>query len=233
MRRSKSWILVYILTISAALASVQWGSRAVNVISESMPIPRANCIVIDPGHGGPDGGAASCTGKLEKVYNLEISRRLETFLNLLGYSTRMIRTTDESVYTQGETIAQKKVSDLKQRVKMVEETENPILISIHQNTFSDSRYCGAQVFYAGTQGSETLALQLQGLLTECLNPGSHRKAKRSSQVYLMDQISCPGILVECGFLSNIQEETLLSDPAYQKKLCAVIGCALDQFLSHT
>ena len=88
----------YFLTIVTALAVVHWGSRAVTVVSEHIPINRPNCIIIDAGHGGVDGGATSCSGKLESSYNLEISKRLENLLHFLGYSTKMIRSTDESVF---------------------------------------------------------------------------------------------------------------------------------------
>ena len=115
---------LYCLTIGGLLLAVIWGSRAITVISENMPVERQHCIIIDAGHGGEDGGATSCTGKLESSFNLEISLRLNDLLHLLGYDTVMIRTSDVSIYTKGETIAQKKVSDLKERVRIANETEN-------------------------------------------------------------------------------------------------------------
>ena len=206
------------------------GSRAVSVISEGLPIENRRCIVIDPGHGGEDGGAVSCTGKPESAYNLEISLRLRDLLHLLGYDTKMIRTSDISVYTSGETIAQKKISDLKQRVHLINETQNAILLSIHQNQFTDSRYSGAQVFYAATDGSEALAKQLQDGFVGTINPGSSRRSKKSSGVYLMEHIQCTGVLIECGFLSNPEEEAKLRSPDYQKKLCCVIAAAVAEYL---
>ena len=231
MRKKIGWILAYVLTLGGALAAVHGGNQAVKVVSENMGIPRKTCIVIDAGHGGEDGGAISCTGRMESEYNLEISLRLRDLLHLLGYKTIMIRTTDESVCTTGETIAARKSSDLKNRVKIVNDTPQALLLSIHQNQFPDSRYQGAQVFYAGTQGSHELAVQLQTELVDKLNRGSHRKAKRSNGVYLMEKIINPGVLIECGFLSNYEEEARLANPSYQKKLCSVIVCTLDQFLS--
>lgn len=215
--------LYYFLTIVAVLAAAGWGSRTATVMAQNTPVTRDHCVVLDPGHGGEDGGAISCTGKLESSYNLEIALRLDDLFHLLGYETRMTRKTDTAIYTTGQTIAQKKVSDLKQRVAIVEETPGSILLSIHQNTFSDSRYSGAQVFYASTNGSQALAETLQRNLVESLNPGSNRKAKKSDGVYLMEQITRPGILIECGFLSNREEETLLQNPTYQKQLCCVIA----------
>lgn len=225
-----TWILFYILFIGSVVCLMEIGSRTVTVMVEGAPISRQSCIIVDPGHGGEDGGATSCTGILESAYNLSISMRLNDLLHLLGYDTKLIRASDTSIYTQGKTIAQKKVSDLKERVRIVNETGNALLLSIHQNHFSDARYSGSQVFYAGTQGSEDLAKALQSALTKALDPGSNRTSKKSSGVYLMEHIKKPGVLIECGFLSNPAEEAKLRDKAYQQKLCCVIAATVSQFL---
>ena len=223
----------YLLVISLFLFGTLLGNQAVMTIAEMKPMERSRRIIIDAGHGGEDGGAVSCSGLNESSFNLQIALRLDDLFHLLGFDTVMIRTTDTSIYTKGETIAQKKVSDLKQRVCIVSQTQNPLLISIHQNTFPESRYSGAQVFYAKTKGSDELAKQLQEALVKILNPGSSRKAKQSSGVYLLDKIQSPGILVECGFLSNPQEEAALRTPEYQKKLCCVIASTVAKYLSAT
>lgn len=233
MRKHRGWILFYCIIIAGVLLAAHWGSRAVTVIAENIPIEREHCIIIDAGHGGVDGGATSCAGILESAYNLDIALRLNDLFHLLGYDTRMIRTTDISVYTKGESIAQKKISDLKERVRISNETENALLLSIHQNNFSDSRYSGAQIFYSGTEGSAALARQLQTEMIRTLNPGSNRKSKKSDGVYLMEHIACTGILIECGFLSNVQEEALLRSKEYQQKLCCVIASTVDSYLSNT
>lgn len=209
------------------------GNHVVTVAAELRPIERLNRIVIDAGHGGEDGGAISCSGKSESVFNLQIALRLNDLFHLLGYETVMIRSTDTAVYTKGDTIAQKKVSDLKQRVKIVSETPHSLLISIHENTYPESKYSGAQVFYSKSAGSQELAKLLQAELIASINPQSHREAKQGSGIYLLDKISSTGILVECGFLSNPEEEKLLCSPAYQKKLCCVIAASTARFLSST
>jgi N-acetylmuramoyl-L-alanine amidase len=170
---------------------------------------------------------------LESQLNLQIALKLNDLMHLLGYKTVMIRTTDISVYTQGETIAAKKVSDLKERVRIVNDTENGLLISLHQNTFSDSRYGGAQVFYPPTEGSQKLAQYLQTNLIQTINPGSNRKPKKADGVYLMEHIERTGVLVECGFLSNTEEEAKLREVSYQKKLCCVLAATVAAFLSNT
>ena len=230
MKKGRHWLWFYMLTIFCTLIGIHFGNRAITVISAGLPISRTHCIIIDAGHGGEDGGATSCTGKLESGYNLEISLRLNDLLHLLGYETYMIRTQDVSIYTKGETIAQKKISDLKERVRICNEREGAVLLSIHQNNFSDSRYSGAQVFYADTEGSQTLAKQMQQNLKSALNPGSKRDAKKACSIYLMEHIQCTGVLIECGFLSNTQEEAKLRDPASQKQLCCVIASTLCNFL---
>ena len=233
MRKRGKLAAFYILTIGVVLTAAEWGSRAVTVIAENAPIERNSCIVIDPGHGGEDGGATSCTGLLESQYNLEISKRLNDLLCLLGYNTMMIRKTDTSVYVKETTIAEKKISDLKERVRMVNEAGNALLVSIHQNFFAESQYSGAQVFYSKTDGSEQLAKHMQAELVSKLNPSSRRKCKQCTGVYLMTHIDCPGVLVECGFISNPEEEAKLRDAAYQKKLCCIIAASIDIFLSNT
>ncbi len=230
MRKKLVLKLAYTATILLTLTLTTLGSRAVTAISQSLPLNREHCLIIDPGHGGVDGGATSCTGKLESAFNLEIGLRLRDLLTFMGYQTKMIRTEDISIYKTGETIAGKKMSDLKERVRICAETDGAILLSIHQNTFPDSRYSGAQIFYAATEGSEELAKQLQRNFAATLNPGSKRDTKRAEGVYLMEHISCPGVLIECGFLSNPEEEAKLRSAEYQKALCCVIAATAAEFI---
>ena len=191
-----------------------------------------SCIIIDAGHGGIDGGAASCTGMPESRINLEIAIKLDTLLHLLGFSTKMIRTEDISVHIYGSTISQKKISDLKERLRIVNETEKGLLISIHQNYFFDSQYRGAQVFYATTPGSKELAeiIQKSFCASDCYN---HRSHKQATGIFLMKHVKSTAILIECGFLSNPQEEALLRNADYQKKLCCIIAANITLFLDHS
>lgn len=221
---------VYFLVISGFLLFTVAGSHAVTVLAENQPVVRLHTVVIDPGHGGIDGGATSCTGVLESGINLEISLRLRDILHLLGIQTVMTRVTDTSIHTQGNTIAAQKMSDLKERAALVCNTEHALLVSIHQNTFSESRYYGAQVFYADDPQSKQLAGQLQTALGCSLNSGSNRKAKSAQGIYLMEHIDCTGVLIECGFLSNPEEEAKLRNAEYQRKLCCVIASSLSMFL---
>ena len=230
VRKYVALALVYAGVVGVFLAAAWAGNRAVSVMAQRTPLEREHTIVIDAGHGGEDGGAVSCTGVMEKHINLEIALKLDDLLHLLGYKTRMIRTTDCSVYTSGDTIARRKASDLKERVRIAGETERAILVSIHQNLFPDARYSGAQVFYGAADEGKALATVLQTAFRQTINSENSREIKQAKGVYLMEKIDCPGVLVECGFLSNPQEEARLRSGDYQRKICCVIGSALSNFL---
>ena len=222
-------VCIYLLILSLFLIVPLFGNRAVTAISQNALW--RNTVIIDAGHGGVDGGAVSCTGAFESHINLEIALKLEDFMHLLGIRTVMIRNTDRSIYTQGNTIAAKKVSDIKERVRIVNVTPNALLLSIHQNFFADSRYSGTQIFYNDEPGSDLLADKLQSAFREKIDPSNHRKIKKSSGVYLMEHIHCTGVLIECGFLSNPQEEAMLRDTQYQTKLCGVIAATVSEYLN--
>ena len=228
----KKYFLVYLLTFGCFVLMAMMTNHAVTAAAEAELAKPSRTIVIDAGHGGEDGGATSCTGVNESQSNLSIALKLDDLLHFMGYSTKMVRTQDVSIYSSSaSSIAQKKVSDLKNRVALVNETEDALLVSIHQNQFPESKYFGAQVFYGKGPGSQELAEQTQALLISALNPKSSRRCKPASDVYLLKNTICTGILVECGFLSNPAEEEKLRDEGYQQKLCCVIASALDQFLT--
>lgn len=189
-------------------------------------------VILDAGHGGEDGGASTADGVLESGINLEIALRLRDLLAFAGVDTQMIRDTDTAVYSGDcRTISQKKVSDLKNRAAMVNAVENGLLVSIHQNYFEQTKYCGAQVFFAKTDGSKALAERIQQSLRENVDAANHRQCKPSQSVYLMEHIECTGVLIECGFLSNYEEAKRLQTDAYQKKLSAAICGAITEYLS--
>lgn len=189
-------------------------------------------VILDAGHGGEDGGASTADGVLESGINLEIALRLRDLLAFAGVDTQMIRDTDTAVYSGDcRTISQKKVSDLKNRAAMVNAVENGLLVSIHQNYFEQTKYCGAQVFFAKTDGSKALAERIRQSLRENVDAANHRQCKPSQSVYLMEHIECTGVLIECGFLSNYEEAKRLQTDAYQKKLSAAICGAITEYLS--
>lgn len=232
VKRNWVFILTYLSAFSVVVLISSVISQSVTTSVWYSPIPDRSVYIIDAGHGGIDGGATSCTGVPESHINLQIALCLDDLLHLLGHQTKMIRNTDTSVYTEGKTIAAQKVSDLKNRVQAVNSTENGILVSIHQNTFSDDRYDGAQVFYGDEMG-KALAVSMQNELQSVLYADHTRKAKKAQGIYLMENIEKPGVLIECGFISNPSDATKLSDTGYQKKLCCVIATVLNRYQANT
>lgn len=220
----------YVVIVCVLIALAQITSQTATVIAQNAAVQAKYTVIIDAGHGGIDGGATSCSGEMEKNINLEIALRLDDLMHLLGISTIMIRTDDRSIHTTGETIAAKKVSDLKERVRIVNETENSILVSIHQNYFPDAQYKGAQIFYSHDNTATSLAKNLQSLFNDTLCKSSNREAKRASGIYVMENIKSPGVLIECGFLSNSEEEALLRTAEHQKKICCIVASQMCNFL---
>ncbi len=232
---NKSFSIVRLLPVYTVLFGILLlislgGSRAVTVLSENAAIKDRRCVVIDPGHGGVDGGATSCSGILESNINLEISLRLNDLMHLIGIDTILTRDTDRSIHTQGNTIAQKKISDLRERISIVNSRKDALLVSIHQNHFSDRKYFGPQVFYGRETKSAELAKIMQRTLTEILSPKSNRQVKPAKNVFLMQKAACTALLIECGFISNVEDESKLLDADYQKKLCCVIASVCGNYL---
>ena len=184
-------------------------------------------LVLDAGHGGEDGGAVSVTGVPESQINLEIVLRMRDVLGLYGVDPVLLREEDVSLHDEGaSTLREKKSSDLKNRVKAVRAVEDGTLVSIHQNTYSSSKYRGAQAFYAPTEGSRDLAEHIQTCIRTALQPDNGRAVKPiPDTVYLMNHVDCPAVLVECGFLTNPEEEALLRDGDYQKQLATALAGA--------
>lgn len=227
---SKSMITVYFLVCLVFITIIFLGDRAITVLSENAPLERMYCVIIDAGHGYPDGGTTSVSGVLECNLNLQIAKKTEAVLNLLGIQTKMLRETEDSIYSSGNTIGQKKISDIHNRVDMVNAVENAVLISIHQNHFTNSQYRGTQVFYAATQNSKLLADRIQANVKSALQPENNRQTKQSTGVYLMNHIDCTAVLVECGFLSNPEEDALLSDPQYQQQIASILAISAANYL---
>ena len=189
-------------------------------------VPERSVIIIDAGHGGEDGGAVAADGTVESGINLAIAQDLDALLRLLGCETKLTRTEDTAIYSEGaQTLREKKASDLKNRVALVNETPNAVLLSIHQNSLPASRRVhGAQAFHARTEGSEALAESVQVALNAAVNPGNEKGRKViDKSVYLMKNISCPAVLVECGFLSNAEEAARLCETDYQRKLAVTVA----------
>lgn len=187
---------------------------------ETIPVT----VIVDPGHGGEDGGAVSPDGILESQLNLAIGHQVNDLLRFTGQRTVMTRTEDVSIHTEGDTIRARKASDIHNRVALVNSTERSVLLSVHQNSLPSSTIThGAQVFWNQQDGAEALARVIQDSLNSSINTGNEKQPKQiPSTIYLMKHVTSPAILVECGFLSNAEETLKLQEPSYQKKLAAAI-----------
>lgn len=187
---------------------------------------RRHTIIIDAGHGGEDGGAVGISGILEKEINLGISRKLENLLMFCGVNTKMTRNEDVSLNSDiTSPIQKRKAADIKERVKAVAETPNAVLISVHQNSFPQNDCKGAQVFFSKNNvDSKLLAEKVQSCLKDGINDGNHRVEKQADDsIYILKNVNCPAVLVECGFVTNARESELLMTEKYRLKLALCIA----------
>ncbi len=204
--------------------------QASEPIQTSASVQSSSCVwIIDAGHGGEDGGAVAADGTKESEINLAVARRVEALLRFLGERTRMTRTTDASIHSpEASSLRQKKRSDLENRVAIVNETQNAVLVSIHQNSLPSSRQThGAQVFFGRAEPGELLAESIQKALNISCNAGNEKSKKMiDASIFLLKNVTAPAILIECGFLSNAEETQLLKTEAYQQKLAVTIAAGL-------
>lgn len=190
-------------------------------------------IVLDAGHGEPDGGAVGASGVKEQELNLKIAKILQGFLEQCGMEVVMTRSDEEGIYDSDGTIRQKKRSDMTNREKLMNNSGADLFLSIHMNKFTDSKYSGPQVFYSPNQEeSKEFAQLLQEELIAVLKPDSEREIKKAtSDIYLLKKAKLPAVLVECGFLSNAAEEEKLMDEEYQKEVAWAIYCSIIKYFS--
>jgi len=212
------WFIIILLAIIiGSLYIINKYNR--NIKASSLPTLR-KVIIIDPGHGGIDGGmVGTTTGVYESKINLEISLKLRKYLEESGSLVLMTRDENVGLYTEGGTIRKKKNEDLRNRKELFDGSNADIVISIHANSFTQSKYYGAQSFYNPSCEKSKLAAEfIQEELIRVLDNGNTRKAKAKKDVYILKNVNVPTVIVECGFLSNTKEERLLQNPDYQDKI---------------
>ena len=190
-------------------------------------------VIIDAGHGSPDGGAVGNSGVLEKDLNLAVAKNLQKFFESNGTRVLVTRSDDNGIYDVDGSIKNKKVSDIKNREEFIKSSNAELFISIHMNKFSDSRYSGPQVFFSpNNEDSELLAKCIQESLINALNPEKKREIKKAgNDIYLLKTAEIPAVLVECGFLSNHDEERKLQDTNYQRELAWSLYCGVIEYFS--
>ncbi len=219
------------LLISALLLSACGRTEQLPVVPTLGEMQRM--LVIDPGHGGEDGGAQGENGLLESDINLEIALRMEALARFCGVPVCMTRSTREIDYPpELQKTAERKLWDQKQRVAFLHEKSPAVLVSIHQNKYPHHGPFGPQVLYAEGEDSKGLGELMHGLLTQKLCPENRRVAAPiAKEIYLTRMADCPAVLVECGFLSNPAEAEKLASPDYQIKLACTLLCAYTQYFS--
>lgn len=189
-------------------------------------------FVLDAGHGGIDGGCSSADGIPEKGINLNIMLYLRDFLETAGYHVEVTRDSDRSIHDKGiEGIANQKSSDMDNRLAILNQYDNAVCVSIHQNQFTDPKYSGAQIFYAPTNDeSESLAQMVQSQFCTFLQPDNTREIKEcGKELFLCYYCKNPMVMAECGFLSNPEEAARLCDAEYQKKVAFTLYAALQRW----
>lgn len=216
---SNSKLVDYLLAISFVVLFLICIGVKFNFI-QAIPTQKehANTIIIDPGHGGFDPGKVGIDETiLEKDINLSISHILKKQLEKAGYHVIMTRTKDEGLYNEGD--SNKKITDMRKRVETINESNALLAVSIHQNSFTQASSKGAQVFYhSQSEEGKILAETIQEQIKTELQDDNRRAAKSNNTYYMLKKTTCPIVIVECGFLSNPEEATLLTTKSYQKKM---------------
>lgn len=210
MKRKVELCMTLLLLLGMIFAGKKLSELAVNgEVKEEMPL-----VVVDAGHGGKDPGKVGIGGILEKDINLQIACKLEKYLEEQGFQVLMTRTEDVS--------EESKMEDMKKRVELMNESMPLLVVSIHQNSYSDPSVTGAQVFYyTESKESQRAAQIIQEELRE-LEPQNRRQEKSESRFYMLKKTKAPTIIVECGFLSNKEDTEKLVQEEYQEKIAQTI-----------
>ena len=211
-------LLIGIFCFSAILCA-NMSNVENTLLTSSTPVTN-KVVVLDAGHGKPDEGAEGLNGTTEEKTNLSITLKLQKLLEESGATVILTRSDENAIYDLDKnTLKEKKVSDIKNRVKIGNESSADILISIHLNKGDSESYSGWQTFYKkNDEKGKRLATSIQKELKETIKVENHREANEISNIYLVDNVQIPVTIVECGFLSNPQEEQKLLTDEYQNQL---------------
>lgn len=224
LKKQNLYNIIFSLALAVSLFSLWGGGEDMSKQASALPVYNLT-IVIDPGHGGRDGGAVGNAGVSEKELNLALSKALGNLFVQSGAKVIYTRESDDAIVDEtkkeGTTVKRR---DMAVRRDIRDNSSADIFISIHMNKFTDPKYSGAQTFYNGKDNqSKLLAETIQSQIKELADPENDRKAKDSkNNLYILNDNKIPAVLIECGFLSNPEEEQKLLDAQYQKKLAYAI-----------
>lgn len=229
MKKSYFCIVFLVLVILARILTTEQSIKAMKSIFNSGGKSEPITIVIDPGHGGWDPGKVGVNDALEKEINLRISLKLKSLLEQQDIHVIMTREEDVGLYSDGD--SNKKRADLNSRIRIINDSGATFAISIHQNSFTEEYVKGAQVFYhVQSEEGRKLAEVLQERIKETINDGNHRKAKSNQNYYMLKKTVCPLVIIECGYLSNHIEASMLITEDYQDKMAEAISLGIQEFL---
>ncbi len=231
------WNAVFVaLTFCACILVICYSAVKIDeavTVTEAVPEDKF-VIILDAGHGGMDGGCSTADGKTEKGINLNILLAVRDMAKFFGYNVEATREKDTSIHDKGVTgIRNQKVSDMENRLALFNKYSDAVCVSIHQNTFSDPQFSGAQMFYSDKNpSSERLASIMQQKFVSNLQPDNLRETKLcGSELYLCYYCENPAVMVECGFLSNPEEAAKLTDKAYQQKVAFTVFSGINEYVN--
>lgn len=227
-----AFLLIFTVITSGLFSAVARLYRRNEMTESANADPLRKIIIIDPGHGGADSGAVGVDGVLEKDLNLQMAFEVGKLLENEGFLVVYTRNEDKLLLGQGEDIKGiRKISDLKNRKNIAESYPDSIFVSLHMNSFGESKYSGLQVYYSEqSEGSATLANSVQNKVRELVQPQNTRKVKKGESIYLLENIKGDAILIECGFLTNEEECKKLSEKEYQNQLSFAIVCGIIEYV---
>jgi len=214
------FLLISLFTFSCSTVKNQNNNLTNETIETTATPVSGKTVILDAGHGTPDEGAQSSDGVTEAETNLKITLKVQKLLEQSGCNVILTRSDDNAIYDlDSKTLRQKKVSDIKNRVKIGNESSADVFVSIHLNKISESQYYGWQCFYnTKSEKSIDLAKSIQESLNEAIEKENNRVAMKLNSVYIMKNVEIPISIVECGFLSNPEEEKQLLEDSYQERL---------------
>ena len=235
---SKKRIVLIIFGLIIGISSFFIKTKLKNIdnkkLSEVTAVPSSGkTVILDAGHGSPDEGAESKNGTTEAKINLEIVLEVQKLLEQSGTTVILTRSDENSIYDlDKKTLREKKISDIKNRVKIGNESSSDIFVSVHLNKIPESQYYGWQCFYnTKNEKSKSLAENLQKSLNEAIEKENNREVKKLESVYIMKNVEIPISIVECGFLSNPEEEQELQTKEYQEKLAWGIYTGINKYFN--
>lgn len=224
----KKHVIAAALALAVFIALSAFAANLDHTKAASAVLPEEATLVIDAGHGGIDGGAVGADGSRESDINLAIALRLQAVSAFCGQSAVMTRTDDSR---GADALSYSEHEELVYRTQVVNATPNAVLLSIHQNCYPTAQPSGAQVIYSSNGKSEDFGRLMHDNLVNSLDPQNRRVAEPDkNRLYILSNVDCPAILVECGFVSNHSDITKLTDSRYQTALSTVLMASYLQFI---